>query len=96
MDNIIERLRETEQWLRTLEKHELKAFGITASIRTVLLSAGLASFAAYAVSRYIIYQLYLNPVNKLPGPPVDRWVPFAGNMREIIREEVWRKEALSF
>ncbi|KAI9323420.1 cytochrome P450, partial [Dichotomocladium elegans] len=42
---------------------------------------------AYMITWYIVYPLYLHPAVAVPGPPVD-WIPFAGNFREILREEV--------
>ncbi|KAI7875577.1 cytochrome P450, partial [Lichtheimia hyalospora FSU 10163] len=46
----------------------------------------VATSLSYAVFKYIIYNLYLHPTARIPGPSVD-WIPFLGNMREIIREE---------
>ncbi|KAG0170841.1 hypothetical protein DFQ28_001486 [Apophysomyces sp. BC1034] len=37
--------------------------------------------------RNVIYNLYLHPLNKIPGPPVYHWIPFSGNIPEIFRGE---------
>ncbi|KAI8369592.1 cytochrome P450 [Radiomyces spectabilis] len=54
--------------------------------RRTALTAGVISYSTYVITRYFIYRLYLHPVNRIPGPPVE-WIPFTGNMRTIIREE---------
>lgn len=51
----------------------------------------LATTLSYAIAKYIVYNLYLHPTARIPGPPVE-WIPFLGNMREIIKEEVRKKE----
>ena len=61
-----------------------------ASLQNVLFGAGITGFISYAVSKYIIYRLYLHPLNKIPGPPVG-WVPLLGNFREIFFAEVRKK-----
>ncbi|KAL0088296.1 hypothetical protein J3Q64DRAFT_1724979 [Phycomyces blakesleeanus] len=64
----------------------LSPLGINASVQRVLTGVGLASYFGYIISKYFIYRLYLNPVNKIPGPPVS-WFPFTGNAIEIIKLE---------
>ncbi|SAM02584.1 hypothetical protein [Absidia glauca] len=68
------------------DKSVAPVIGIQSSIRRVALGLGLVSTVSYFVSKYVIYRLFLHKTNKIPGPPVD-WIPFAGNMPEIIREE---------
>ncbi|KAI9299661.1 hypothetical protein BJ944DRAFT_244973, partial [Cunninghamella echinulata] len=60
--------------------------GIQSSIRRLLLGVGVLSTCTYIISKYIIYRLYLHPTNKIPGPRVS-WIPFTGNILEIIRED---------
>ncbi|KAI9493584.1 cytochrome P450 [Zychaea mexicana] len=60
--------------------------GINTSLKNALIGAGVTGFISYAVSKYIVYYLYLHPLSKIPGPPVD-WIPLMGNIREIFREE---------
>ncbi|KAI8369593.1 cytochrome P450 [Radiomyces spectabilis] len=50
------------------------------------LTAGAVGYSTYILYRYIIYRLYLHPVNRIPGPSVD-WIPFMGNMKTILLEE---------
>jgi hypothetical protein len=69
------------------DKSVAPVIGIQSSIRRVALGLGLVSTVSYFVSKYVIYRLFLHKTNRIPGPPVD-WIPFAGNMPEIIREEV--------
>lgn len=76
------------QLQRQLDQHVLGPLGLTASVGQVALAVGVSTAVAYSVARYIVYNLYLHPISKVPGPPVDRLVPFGGNMREIFREEV--------
>ncbi|KAI8089521.1 cytochrome P450 [Halteromyces radiatus] len=89
MNQLIQKLDLTslEQQAQTyLDKNIAPLIGIQSSIRRVLLGLGLVSSVTYLFSKYILYRLFLNKVNKIPGPPVE-WTPFTGNMREIIREE---------
>lgn len=57
------------------------------SSRQLVLRYGLAGAAAYILTKFVVYRLWIHPSTRLPGPPVD-WIPFLGNMREIIRDEV--------
>ncbi|KAI8340507.1 cytochrome P450 [Chlamydoabsidia padenii] len=68
------------------DKNVAPIFGIQSSIRKVVLGLGLVTSLSYFVSKYVIYRLFLHKTNKIPGPPID-WIPFAGNMREIINGE---------
>ncbi|KAI8138380.1 cytochrome P450 [Fennellomyces sp. T-0311] len=71
---------------RHIEAYISLPLGIDASVKQVLLALGVTSTITYAISKYIVYRLYLHPLASIPGPPVD-WIPFLGNMRTIIREE---------
>ncbi|KAI9029082.1 cytochrome P450 [Phycomyces nitens] len=69
-----------------IDQRVLSPLGINASVKRVLTGLGLAGYVGYIISKYFIYRLYLNPINKIPGPPVS-WVPFTGNAIEIIKDE---------
>lgn len=69
------------------DKSVAPVIGIQSSIRRVALGLGLVSTLSYFVSKYVIYRLFLHKSNRIPGPPIE-WIPFVGNMPEIIREEV--------
>ncbi|KAI9320451.1 cytochrome P450 [Dichotomocladium elegans] len=58
---------------------------VTSQLRPVILRIGLGGAAAWVIARYFVYRLYLHPVNRIPGPSPD-WIPFVGNMRQIMRE----------
>ncbi|KAI8137587.1 cytochrome P450 [Fennellomyces sp. T-0311] len=83
-------IKNAQKILQNAEKHIHDRislpFGIDASVKQVILTLGVTGTITYAVSNYIVYRLYLHPLAKIPGPPVD-WIPFLGNMRTIIREE---------
>lgn len=76
------------QLQRQLDQHVLGPMGLNASVGQFALAVGVSTAVAYSVARYIVYNLYFHPTSKIPGPPVDRWIPFGGNMREIFRDEV--------
>lgn len=38
-------------------------------------------YFGYVMWYYLVYQLYLHPINQLPGPPPDHWAPFLGHLR---------------
>ncbi|CAO3591050.1 unnamed protein product [Absidia cylindrospora] len=79
--------RVLEQHVQTyFDKHIAPTFGIQSSIRRVALGLGLVTSLTYFLSKYVVYRLFLHKTNKIPGPPIG-WIPFAGNMREIIRDE---------
>ncbi|KAI9271435.1 cytochrome P450 [Sporodiniella umbellata] len=48
---------------------------------------GVCGVTGYYVFRNLIYRLYLDPLNKIPGPRVS-WIPFMGNFFELIRAEI--------
>ncbi|KAI8138349.1 cytochrome P450 [Fennellomyces sp. T-0311] len=64
-----------------------RVLGIDASAKRVLLVLGVTGTITFAFSKYILYRLYLHPLTKIPGPRVS-WIPFIGNMWNIITEEV--------
>ncbi|ORX53689.1 cytochrome P450 [Hesseltinella vesiculosa] len=91
-------LSNVESLVRTyVDTYIVPKLGIHASVRQVLIATGALTTFTYVISKYFIYRLWLHPTNKIPGPPVD-WIPFAGNMPEIIREEsgaphkIWTKK----
>ncbi|KAI9248114.1 cytochrome P450 [Helicostylum pulchrum] len=47
---------------------------------------GVSSIIVYYFFRLFVYRLYLDPINRLPGPKVG-WIPFMGNLDEIIKDE---------
>ncbi|KAI9487912.1 cytochrome P450 [Zychaea mexicana] len=80
-----------QQLFQTVEKHlgdpvALPFSNTDTSLKNILIGGGVTGLISYAVSKYIVYNLYLHPLSKIPGPPVD-WIPFLGNIRELIREE---------
>ncbi|KAG0170844.1 hypothetical protein DFQ28_001483 [Apophysomyces sp. BC1034] len=65
------------------------------SSRTDHFALGLGVISTLTLAtlyRNMIYNLYLHPLNKIPGPPVYRWIPFSGNLPEILRGERWTKK----
>jgi cytochrome P450 len=54
--------------------------------KKLAIKLGVSTAVAYALFKIFIYRLYLNPVNRIPGPKVG-WVPAMGNFPEIIKEE---------
>ncbi|KAI7851986.1 cytochrome P450 [Circinella umbellata] len=84
-------IENAQQFIQTVEKRlgdriTLPYVNTDASLQNILLSAGATGFIGYAVSKYIIYRLYLHPLNKIPGPSTG-WFPLLGNFREIFSEE---------
>jgi cytochrome P450 len=54
--------------------------------RKLAIQLGVSTAFVYYFFRIIVYRLYLNPVNRLPGPKVG-WLPLMGNYPEIVKEE---------
>ncbi|KAI9264985.1 cytochrome P450 [Phascolomyces articulosus] len=84
-------IEQAQQLIQTVEKRlddrvTIPFLGKDASLKSVLVGAGVTGYISYAISKYIVYRLYLHPLNKIPGPPVD-WIPLMGNLREVFREE---------
>ncbi|CAO3617801.1 unnamed protein product [Mucor hiemalis] len=70
-----------------VEKYVLEPTGLEPSAaKKLALQLGVSTTVVYYVFRFIVYRLYLHPVNRLPGPKVG-WIPFMGNFREIMKEE---------
>lgn len=70
-----------------VEKYVLEPTGLEpAAAKKLAVQLGVSTAVVYYFFRFIVYRLYLNPVNRLPGPKVG-WIPFMGNFREIIKEE---------
>lgn len=70
-----------------VEKYVLEPTGLEQNAaKKLALQLGVSTVVVYYFFKLIVYRLYLDPVNRLPGPPVDI-IPFMGNFREIIREE---------
>ncbi|KAF1803839.1 cytochrome P450 [Mucor lusitanicus] len=70
-----------------LEKYILEPSNLEYSeAKKLALQLGVSTAVAYFLFKTVLYRLYLNPVNRIPGPKVS-WVPFMGNFPEIIKEE---------
>jgi cytochrome P450 len=70
-----------------VDKYVLEPTGIDHSAaKKLAIQLGISTYVVYYVFKYIVYRLYIHPVNRIPGPKVD-WIPFMGNFREIMKEE---------
>lgn len=54
--------------------------------KSLSIQLGVSTVIVYYFYKFIIYRLYLDPINRLPGPKVS-WIPFMGNFLEIMKEE---------
>lgn len=56
------------------------------AVKKLALQLGISSAVVYYFYRIVVYRLYLDPINRLPGPKVG-WLPFMGNFPEIMKED---------
>jgi cytochrome P450 len=80
------------------QKYVLEPTGLDyPAAKKLAIQLGISTALVYYFFKIIVYRLYLNPVNRLPGPKVG-WIPFMGNYPEIMKEEAgvplkrWQKE----
>ncbi|KAF7723453.1 hypothetical protein EC973_002006 [Apophysomyces ossiformis] len=82
MDSAINRLFSTVEYLQDQLVH--------LSSRTDRYTLGLGVVSTITLAtlyRCVIYNLYLHPLNKIPGPSVNYLIPFSGNIVEIFKQE---------
>ncbi|KAI8373463.1 cytochrome P450 [Choanephora cucurbitarum] len=72
---------------KQIEKYILNPTGLEPpAAKRLAIQLGVSTTVVYYFFKFIVYRLYLHPVNRLPGPRVS-WIPFMGNIVEILREE---------
>lgn len=70
-----------------LEKYVLEPSNLEYSeAKKLAIQLGVSTAVAYFLFKVVLYRLYINPVNRIPGPKVG-WLPFMGNFPEVVKEE---------
>jgi hypothetical protein len=69
-----------------LDKYVLLPLGVEATVSQVATRVGISASIVYILAKYIVYNLYIHPLNRMPGPSVG-WIPFMGNFGEIFGSE---------
>jgi cytochrome P450 len=71
-----------------IDKYVLQPTSLQPSqAKKLALQLGVSTVVVYYVFRIFIYNLYIHPLNRIPGPKISRRLPFLGNLPQILKEE---------